>query len=58
MPPRKNKGITTDPHAAREAEKYDHPIASREAIMSLLKAAPGPLNHDAIADALLERDLA
>ena len=52
MPPRKNKGITTDPHAAREAEKYDHPIASREAIMSLLKAAPGPLNHDAIADAL------
>jgi ribonuclease R len=38
-----------DPHAAREAERYEHPIASREAILALLDAADGPLNFAGIA---------
>ncbi|MFK3844896.1 ribonuclease R [Stenotrophomonas sp. Betaine-02u-21] len=31
-----------DPHAAREAEKYEQPIASREAILALLERCEGP----------------
>ena len=41
-----------DPHAAREAEKYEHPIASREVILSLLEAAEKPLRFDDIAERL------
>ncbi len=43
------KGKPADPHAAREAARYDHPIASRELILALLKEANRPLNHEAIA---------
>lgn len=49
---RKPRNKTPDPHASREAERYDHPIASREAIMDLLRAADGPLNNERIAAAL------
>lgn len=34
-----------DPHAAREAEKYDRPIPSREFILELLEKVGGPMNH-------------
>ena len=38
-----------DPHAAREAERYAEPIASREAILQLLAASDGPLDAEALA---------
>ena len=41
-----------DPMAAREAARYENPIASREAITELLLDAPGPLSLREIAEAL------
>ncbi len=41
-----------DPHAAREAQRYDHPIASREAILAFLEAADGPQTAEEIAGPL------
>ena len=41
-----------DPHAAREAERYADPIASREAILALLASAEGPQTGDEIATRL------
>ncbi len=41
-----------DPHAAREAQRYEHPIASREAILALLSEQGTLLRPDAIALAL------
>lgn len=41
--------LQVDPHAAREAERYAEPIASREAIMQVLAAADGPMDADALA---------
>ncbi len=38
-----------DPMAAREAAKYENPIASREAIADLLADGPGPLTAEEIA---------
>ena len=47
----------SDPHAARERGRYEHPIASREAILQLLEAADAPLGFDVIAAQLaLDRD--
>lgn len=49
-----------DPNASREAERYDHPIASREAILTLLSDSGRPLDRESIASALElhdERDL-
>jgi ribonuclease R len=46
------KGKTADPHAAREAARYDNPIPSREAILELLTEAEKPLSHNNIARAL------
>ncbi|GAB5415349.1 MAG: ribonuclease R [Congregibacter sp.] len=57
---RKPRSPVADPQARREAERYDHPIASREAIMDLLREADSPLNKERIAKALGlsdERDL-
>ena len=34
--------VIDDPYAAREAEKYEQPIASREAILALLERCEGP----------------
>ena len=45
-------GDFRDPHAKREAERYAQPIASREAILHLLSSAPGPMDADALAQAL------
>lgn len=39
-----------DQHAAREAERYAEPIASREAILDLLDACDGPQTAEEIAD--------
>jgi ribonuclease R len=36
-----------DPHAEREALRYERPIASREAILALLAEADGPLERRA-----------
>ncbi|MCW9025017.1 MAG: ribonuclease R [Gammaproteobacteria bacterium] len=46
------KSTDHDPHARREAQKYDNPIPSREFIMDLLEKAEQPLNRDQIASAL------
>ncbi|MGB1141930.1 MAG: ribonuclease R family protein, partial [Halioglobus sp.] len=46
------KGKITDPHAEREASRYENPIPSREAILELLTGAEGPLNHNQIASLL------
>lgn len=45
-------GGYNDPHAAREAGRYENPIASREAILNLLAAADGPLSAEALAEQL------
>lgn len=37
-----------DPHAAREAQKYDNPVPSREFILDLLSEASGPLTHQQV----------
>lgn len=41
-----------DPHAKREAQKYDEPIPSREFIMDVLDKSPGPMNREEIAAAI------
>jgi ribonuclease R len=38
-----------DPYAEREAQKYQHPIASREAILSWLEKAGKPLRFERLA---------
>jgi len=43
------RGKFSDPHAAREAERYADPIASREAILGVLSAAEGPLTAEDLA---------
>ena len=45
--------VTTggDPFAKREAQRYDNPITSREAILGHLKDAPGPVTADELAKA-------
>lgn len=61
-PRRKNSkpGLSSDPHAARERDRYEHPIPSREVILSLLEAADAPMAFGDIAaklDLSSERDL-
>ena len=46
------KGKHADPHAEREASRYDNPIPSREAILTLLSDADKPLNNNQIAERL------
>lgn len=45
----KKKSPENDPHASREAAKYDNPIPSREFIAEVLNSAPGPLTYDDLA---------
>ncbi|MEM1111656.1 MAG: ribonuclease R [Pseudomonadota bacterium] len=45
-----------DPHAAREASRYDKPIPSREFILDLLTQAGEPLQHAQIARELKLND--
>ncbi|HVU82409.1 MAG TPA: ribonuclease R, partial [Rhodanobacteraceae bacterium] len=49
-------GGFADPHAEREAQRYEHPIPSREAILALLAERGSLLRADAIAEALGIRD--
>jgi hypothetical protein len=45
-------GRERDPHAAREAQRYEQPIASREMILQVLAASDGPMDADALAQKL------
>ncbi len=42
----------TDPEAAREAQKYDQPIASRELILAVMAERDVPMRFTELADAL------
>jgi len=42
-------GDLRDPQAAREAARYEQPIASRQMILQLLAAADGPMDADELA---------
>ena len=42
----KRKNSSRDPFAAREAEKYENPIPSREYILDLLDSADQPVTHE------------
>ncbi|WP_372015089.1 ribonuclease R [Pseudoxanthomonas sp. 10H] len=46
------RGAFHDPHAAREADRYANPIASREAILATLEEAGGPRTAEELAQAL------
>lgn len=46
---KKKEGAIADPHAAREARKYDNPIPSREFIMELLAVEGLPLTYKEMA---------
>src|SRR5690606_31463760 len=46
------RGHVHDPHAAREAGRYENPIASREAILQLLVDADGPQSAQSLAERL------
>ena len=50
--PARKPGHRTDPHAAREAQRYENPIISREALIAFLSDAPGPLTVEEISRAL------
>ena len=52
MAKRKSRLPARDPHAAREAQKYDRPIASRDYILMLLHGRAEPMSFDEIAEAL------
>ncbi len=49
---RKTASPPTDPHAEREADRYENPVASRELILQLLADADHPLNHNQICQQL------
>ncbi|MGH8112791.1 MAG: ribonuclease R, partial [Rhodanobacteraceae bacterium] len=51
-PNKRDAGRFVDPHAEREARRYEHPIPSREAILALLAERGSLLRADAIAEAL------
>lgn len=42
----------TDPHAEREAERYENPVASRELLLQLLADADHPLDHGQVCELL------
>jgi ribonuclease R len=46
------KRIVQDPHAEREASRYEQPIASREHIATVITEADRPLNRDELAGLL------
>jgi ribonuclease R len=52
-PPQHRK--PNDPHAAREAARYDNPIASREHILEVLATAGRPLGAEGLSQALNAR---
>lgn len=48
----KRKKISDDPFAAREAEKYQNPVPSREYILELLDSAEHPITHEQMCEML------
>lgn len=46
------KKTDSDPHASREAEKYDNPIQSREFILEHLKERGAPATHETLCQEL------
>ncbi|EED34585.1 ribonuclease R [Luminiphilus syltensis NOR5-1B] len=52
---KKQSGVV-DPHAEREAARYDNPIPSREVILGLLDAAEGPMGFEQLTAALQLED--
>ncbi len=52
MASRHKKKPLKDPNAAREAERYERPIASRDLILRLLHDAAEPMSYDELAEAL------
>jgi ribonuclease R len=44
--------ISKDPHASREAEKYAHPIPSRELILEVMAARDVPMRFEELSTAL------
>jgi ribonuclease R len=46
------KRVPQDPHAEREASRYEQPIASREHLATVIGAADHPLNRDDLAGML------
>ena len=51
-PPRPASAPAADPHAHREAQRYEHPIASREMILQVLAANDGPMDDTELAHKL------
>lgn len=54
--PAVNAGTFTDPNAAAEAEKYENPVASREALLMLLEQIGHPATHEEVCARLGETD--
>lgn len=52
MNKKRKKSNNQDPFAAREADKYENPIPSREFILELLDKAGSPLKHAELAERL------
>ena len=50
--PETHSGKRSDPWAEREAQRYERPIPSREAILALLEERGELMREDAIAEAL------
>jgi ribonuclease R len=48
------KKSNQDPHANREAQKYDNPIQSREFILAHLKERGAPATHETLCDELAQ----
>ena len=51
-PPRKSAPRSADPHAQREAERYEHPIPSREALLKFLSDGAQLMTAESIAQEL------
>lgn len=49
---KKTKHFRQDPHAEREAERYENPIPSREYILQLLEEADSPQSHEQLCQRL------
>jgi ribonuclease R len=50
--PKANRSALVDPHGAREAQRYENPIPSREAILSYLAEQGQPMSAEALAAGL------
>lgn len=52
LPLKKNRKRSKDPHAKREADKYQHPIASREFILQLIQKQGKPVSFTELLNLL------